>query len=454
LRERGTMVKQDLRELVGRQIDSGYLVEISEPVDVDHELASVAHAAEERLGLATLFRNLPGYPDASVLSGIALTYERVADALEVELPHLKRKMLDALAEPLPPSHNQKDPLERSTSAGDDVDLFKVPIPTHAPQDAGPYVTAGIVAARDPETGRMNYSYHRMLRLDRNHLTIMINPGRHLDDYRLAAQKVRQTMPVVVFIGVHPAIMLAAAMRCPGDELEIAGRLLDQPIETIPYGQEKLPVPVFSEYILEGVVDLTERVEEGPMGEFTGIYGPKSQEYLLEITRISFRPRPIYQTILPAGKEHKVFGATLPREPVLLQAALGVSPEVKDVYIPPYGSGLLAVVVFDPTYQGQAKNVALAALSAYTTIKSVIVVNSDIDIHNAEDLLWAVCTRADLQQDLALLPHFLGHPLDPAAVQGLVTKSIIDATQLPGQASLDRVAYEHPVDLDRYLPPET
>jgi 2,5-furandicarboxylate decarboxylase 1 len=445
------MVTQDLRELVQRHIDRGYLVEISEPVDVDHELASVAHAIEERLGLATLFRNLTGYPDASVLSGIASTYDRVADALGVELPHLKRKMLDALAEPLPTSHNQKDPLERSTVAGDDVDLLQVPIPTHAPHDAGPYVTAGIVAARDPEGGRMNYSYHRMLRFDRNQLSIMINPGRHLDDYRLAAQKLGRTMPLVVFIGVHPAIMLAAAMRCPGDELEIAGRLLGRPIETMPYGQEQLPVPVFSEYILEGAVDLTERVEEGPMGEFTGIYGSKSQEYPLEITSISLRPGAIYQTILPAGREHKVFGATLPREPVLLQAALGVSPEVKDVYIPPYGSGLLAVVVFDPTYQGQAKNVALAALSAYTTIKSVVVVNSDIDIHNADELFWAVVTRADLQQDLALLPRFLGHPLDPAAVQGLVTKSIIDATELPGQASLDRVVYEHPADLDRYLP---
>jgi 2,5-furandicarboxylate decarboxylase 1 len=447
------MERQDLRELVRRHLDRGYLVEVSQPVDVEHELASVAHAAEEHLDLATLFRNLPEYPEASVLSGIASTYERVADALEAELPHLKMKMLDALAEPLGTSVNQEDPLERSTSAGEHVDLFSVPIPTHAPKDAGPYVTAGIVAARDPESGRMNYSYHRMLRMDRKHLTIMINPGRHLDDYRLAAQKAGRTMPVVVFIGVHPAIMLAAAMRCPGDELEIAGSLLGQAIETVRYGHYELPVPVFSEYILEGTVDLAERVEEGPMAEFTGIYGAKSLEYLLEISKISWRPRPMYQTILPGGKEHKVFGATLPREPVLLKAALGVSPEVKDVYIPPYGSGLLAVVVFDPSYEGQAKNVAMAALSAYSTIKSVIVVNSDIDINNPEEIVWAVITRADLQQDLAVLPRVLGHPLDPAAVGGLVTKSIIDATQLPGQASLDRVAYEHPTDLDRYLPPE-
>jgi 2,5-furandicarboxylate decarboxylase 1 len=128
----------------------------------------------------------------------------------------------------------------------------------------------------------------------------------------------------------------------------------------------------------------------------------------------------------------------------------VSPEVKDVLIPPYGSGLLAVVVFDPRYEGQAKNVGMAALSAYTTIKSVIVVNSDIDITKPEDLFWAVFTRADLQGDLALLPRFLGHPMDPAAVQGLVTKSVIDATVLPGSPSLDRVAYEHPADLDKYL----
>jgi 2,5-furandicarboxylate decarboxylase 1 len=379
-----------------------------------------------------------------------VTYEAVAHALEVELSHLKSWVLEALSDPLAPSQNRYDPLEREASAGQDVDLQTVPIPTHAPRDAGAYITAGIVASRDPKDGRMNYSFHRMLRLDRNHLSIMINPGRHLDDYRLGSEKSNRTLPVAVFIGVHPAIMLAGAMRYPGDELEIAGRLLGEPIDTVPFGEHDLLVPAFSEYILEGSIDLTQRVVEGPMGEFSGLYGAKSEEYLLEIGRISHRPQPIYQTILPAGVEHKVIGTSLPREPVLLKAAQGVSPEVKDVYIPPYGSGLLAVVLFDPRYEGQAKNVGMAALAAYTTIKTVIVVNSDIDISKPEELIWAVVTRADLQGDLALLPRFLGHHMDPAAVGGLVTKSIIDATRLPGDAALDRVTYEHPADLNKYL----
>jgi 2,5-furandicarboxylate decarboxylase 1 len=226
--------------------------------------------------------------------------------------------------------------------------------------------------------------------------------------------------------------------------------LGEPVETVPSAQHGLPVPAFSEYVLEGTIDPTQRVEEGPMGEFSGLYGAKSNEYVLEISALSHRPQPIYQTILPAGREHKVLGATLPREPVLLKSALTVSPDVRDVYIPPYGSGLLAVVVFDPKHEGQAKNVGLAALSAYTTIKSVIVVNSDIDITKPEDLFWAVLTRVDLQGDLALLPRFLGHTMDPAAVQGLVTKSIIDATVMPGHAALDRVVYQRPADLDKYL----
>lgn len=444
------MSKQDLRELVRGLIESGQLVEVWQPVNLTHELANVAWAAEEELGVATLFRNLPDYPEVSVLSGIASTHELVASSLEVELPELKRALLRSLAEPISPFLSAKDPLERAVFEGERVDLFRLPIPTHAPKDAGPYVTAGIVAARDPQTGRMNYSYHRMLRLDRTHLTIMINPGRHLDDLRIAAQQAGTPINVAVVIGVHPAIMLAAAMRYPGDELEIAGSLLAQPIETISCELDNLPVPVFSEYILEGRIDPQQRVEEGPMGEFTGLYGAKSREYVLEVTRISQRSQPIYQTILPAGKEHRVLGATLPREPVLLQAALGVSPEVKDVYIPPYGSGLLAVVVFDPSYDGQAKNVGLAALSAYTTIKSVIVVNSDIDVYNPEELIWAVVTRADLKDDLALLPRYLGHPLDPAADKGLVTKSVLDATVLPGQPALDRVSYPRPEDLEKYL----
>jgi 2,5-furandicarboxylate decarboxylase 1 len=444
------VVKQDLRELLQRLTQSGDVVEVVQPVDLVHELAAVAHAVEEERGAAALFRNVPGHPGVSVLSGIASTYGLIATSLETDLPGLKRKLLDSLTSPLRPSHNTHDTMERITESGAEVDLFRIPIPTHAPKDAGPYITAGIVAVRDAESGRMNYSYHRMLRLDRTHLSIMINPGRHLDDFRIAAQRAGATIEVSVVIGVHPAIMLAAAMRYPGDELEIAGRLLGEPVETAPSGQHGLPVPVFSEYILEGLIDPAQRVEEGPMGEFTGIYGLKSNEYLLEISGISHRAQPIYQTILPAGKEHKVLGATLPREPVLLKSASAVSTDVKDVYIPPYGSGLLAVVVFDPTYEGQAKNVGLAALSAYNTIKSVIVVNSDVDVYNAQELIWAVVTRADLGRDMATLPHFQGHPLDPVALGSLVTKSIIDATVLPGDPALDRVTYERPPDLDKYL----
>jgi UbiD family decarboxylase len=82
------MARQDLREVIGRQILSGHLVEVSQPVHLVHELASVAHAAEERLGVGTLFRNLSGYPDVSVLSGMFVTYAAVSDALEVELSHL------------------------------------------------------------------------------------------------------------------------------------------------------------------------------------------------------------------------------------------------------------------------------------------------------------------------------------------------------------------------------
>ena len=446
------MKKQDLRQLIPRLIGSGHLVEVARAVDVVHELAGVAHAAEKKLGVATLFRTLPDYPGVSVLSGIASTYDLVATSVGVELPGLKRELLRSLAQPVSPSHNRSDPLERATTTGDDVDLFQVPIPTHAPKDAGPYVTAGIVVARDPESGRVNYSYHRMLRMDRTHLSIMINHGRHLDDFRLAAERAGTEMAVCVAIGVHPAIMLAAAMRYPGDELEIAGSLLGEPIETIPSDIDGLPVPVFCEYVMEGSIHPAQRVEEGPMAEFTGLYGPRSQEYVLQVARISHRPQPIYQTILPAGREHKVLGATLPREPLLLKAALEVSPEVKDVYIPPYGSGLLAIVVFDPSYEGQAKSVGLAALSAYTTIKTVIVVNSDIDVYNPGDLFWALGTRADLRDDLSILPGFQGHPLDPAAVDGLVTKSVFDATQLPGQPTLDRVVYDDPPDLDKYLRP--
>ena len=82
--------------------------------------------------------------------------------------------------------------------------------------------------------------------------------------------------------------------------------------------------------------------------------------VFEVSAISHRTNPIFQTIVPASLEHRNLGGSLPREPVLYKFVKHVAPGVRNVHLPPYASGFMAVISLKPEHRGQPKNVALAA----------------------------------------------------------------------------------------------
>jgi 2,5-furandicarboxylate decarboxylase 1 len=439
----------DLRSFLAVLKNNGQLAEITREVDPVHEIGSVIATLEREHGPAALFKNVKGFK-GTVAGGLLSDYQKIAMALGCTPGEITDRMEAVLDNPILPKKVSSAPCQDVVLTGNQVDLTAIPIPTHAPLDGGPFITAGVTVGRDLETGIQNLSFQRMHIKGPKKMGIMINEWRHLRDFLNKAEAEGSPLPVAVAIGVDPVIMIAAGFRYDGDEAALAGGLRGSAIERVKCVTSDILVPATSEYVIEGEIIPGVREEEGPLAEFTGHYGMLWKSPVVEVKAITHRKDAIWQTLNGASFEHINLGNVLPREPLLRRHTRYVSKNVTAVHIPPYGSGFLAVVQLNKSNEGEPKNVAMAAMTTYVNIKNVIVVDTDVDIHNPADILWALSNRVDPREDIFVVPNSQGHELDPCSDKtGVQNKMGIDATLSAGRKELQKAVYPT-VDLSKYL----
>jgi len=278
----------------------------------------------------------------------------------------------------------------------------------------------------------------------------VNEWRHVRAFMESRADPGAPFPIAVAIGLDPAIMIGAGVRTEEDELTIAGAIRGEGVPVSRGVTVDVDIPAEAEIVIEGYVHPFEKKGEGPLAEFHGYYGEIWESPTFEVTAVSWRDNPIFQTIIPGWYEHIYIGNVLPREPLLLQFLRHISKEVA-VHIPPYGNGFSAIVQLKKNNPGQPKNVALAAMTAHINIKQVIVVDPDVNIYDPADVLWALTNRVDWSQDTFTVPHSQGHEMDPTAdTRGVHTKIGIDATYKRERREYgQRVSYA-PVDVSKYL----
>ncbi len=438
----------DLRTYIDAVREAGELYEIRKRVDPVRELGKVLRACE-RADRAAFFHDVAGF-DVPVVGGLLSSPRRIAVALGCEVAEVGKRMAAATERPVPPApHAGPAPCQEIVIKA--PDLTRWPIPTHSPLDAGPFITAGVVIARDPEAGRHNLSYNRMQIYGPDRTGISMNLWRHIKAFFDKIEPQGTNLPFCVAIGPDPVVMMAAAFRYDGDEYEIAGALRGAPIPVVRALTCDVMVPASSEIVLEGEVLAGVREMEGPMAEFTGHYSGADPKHVARITAITHRARPIFQTMNGGGYEHVSVGNMITREPLLERFVRHISRRVKAVHLPPYAAGFTAIISLENPEPGEARNVALAAMAGHVNFKTVIVVDADVDIFDPADVMWALGTRVRWDADVVPIPGAHGNELDPAAdAQGVVCKAVIDAT-LPAEARSRyvKVAYP-PVDLESYL----
>ncbi len=442
----------DLRSFIAVLKAAGQLACIQSPVSLNLELANVAMTIIRQGRGAALFEH-PAESGWPIFTGGLATQSLTALALGCpsnEVAHDMERVLEPGAA-VPPRRGAEAVWKQNILTGDQVDLRKLPIPTHAVHDGGPFITGGVTVARDPISGRGNLSYNRMQVLGPHTLGFNVNEWRHVMQFYKVQEARNEPLPIAVAIGLDPAIMIAAGVRYEDDELLIAGAIRGEGVPVSRGVTVDMDIPAEAEMVIEGYLPPGERHPEGPLAEFHGFYGELWSSPILQVTAICYRNDPIYQTIIPGGPEHIYIGNVLPREPLLLRFVRHVSKNVTGLHIPPYGNGFLAIVQLDKRNPGEPKNVALAAFTAHVNIKQVIVVDPDVNLYDPSDILWALTNRVDWSRDAFFIPGAQGHEMDPTAdARGIHTKIGIDATNKPERRPYGERARYPNVDLTKYL----
>lgn len=443
---------RDLRTYLAVLEDAGQLSRVHRKVSLEHELANVA-ASFQREGRGAVLFERPGGRDWPVFAGAVGSSTLAALALACDVPSITEVMGRALdpAAAIPPQPAIEAVWKENVIIGDEVDVKRLPIPIHGLHDGGPFITGGITVTKDPISARGNLSYNRMQVLGPRTLGFNVNEWRHVMQFYRIQEEMDQPLEVAIAIGVDPAISIAAGARYDDDELLIAGAIRNSGVPVCKGNTVDIDIPAYAEIVIEGRLPPQVRRAEGPLAEFHGYYGELWESPVFEITAISHRNRPIFQTIIPGHDEHIYIGNVLPREPLLLRFVRHVSQKVTGLHIPPYGNGFTAIVQVEKSNPGEPKNIALAAFTAHVNIKKVIVVDPDVNIYDPADVLWALTNRVDWSRDTFEVQGAQGHEMDPTADdRGVHTKIGIDATYKPERRDYgERIRYPE-VDLRDYI----
>jgi UbiD family decarboxylase len=240
------------------------------------------------------------------------------------------------------------------------------------------------------------------------------------------------LDVSISIGVHPAIALAASSPLPfgTSEFAVANTLLDNNLRLVQCEHINANAVADAEIVMEGKISTQEQTLEGPLVDVTGTYDVQRKQPIIKILRIMHKEEYIYQALLPSGSEHRLLMG-LPCEALIWRSVSNVVPIVKAVNLSNGGCGWLhAIISIEKQTEGDGKNAILAAFSAHPSLKHVIVVDSDINIYEPNEIEWAIATRFQANEDLVIIQKARGSTLDPSANQenGLTTKMGIDATR--------------------------
>jgi 2,5-furandicarboxylate decarboxylase 1 len=368
----------DLGKIVERLDERGRLTRVRSEVDPVHDLAGIAARLEGRPA-AVLFERVKGH-DAPVFTGLYWSRAVLADLLEQPEQQLPAFVSGCIKrwqqQPVAPVVKDAGPVTEVTD--NEVDLARLPVPTHALKDGGPYFDAAVVVARDPESGVRNASIQRFLVTGPDTMTINIDAGRHLEAYLAKAEQRGEALPFTLNVGVGPGVHFAAATPSEAapidtDELGIASEFQGSPLELVAGRTSPVEMIANAMYALECEMVPGEVAPEGPFAEVTGFYAKRAPRPVVHVKAIHHRHRPIFQTILSGVEVWNSVG--LLGEANVLALVQRQVPGVRDVYFSHGGCGFYhCIVAMRPVRAGWSKQAIMATFAAFPPLKMVTVVD--------------------------------------------------------------------------------
>ena len=452
---------EDIPQFIEELEKAGELNRIKTEVDADLEIAEILRRTMYSNGPALLFENVKNY-EMPVLGNAFGSMKRMEIGLETnDFTEIGQRIVDLTKMDIPsgflnkikklpelskmsdtfPKLENKGPVTEVVS--DSPSFEKIPILKTWHKDAGKFITFGLVATKHPETGVRNLGVYRMQIIDDTHALMHWQKHKRGAHHHDIAKEKGEKIEVAVIIGSDPATVFSAVAPVPEglDKYLFAGITRKKGIKTVKCKTIDLEVPANAEMVLEGYVDPSDIRDEGPFGDHTGYYTPKEPFPTFTLTGIMQREKPIYLTTI-VGKpvvEDAYIGKVIERS--FLPLLKMFQPEVVDFAMPPAGwfQGF-AIISIKKRYPGQAKKVMMGlwGLGQLALTKIFVVVDEDINVHDINDVIWAITTRADAARDMMIINNTPTDTLDPAStLVNFGSKLGIDATQKTKEEGYER-----------------
>lgn len=404
------------------------IVKVEALVDPDQELAEIHRRVVEEQGPALLFTKVKGspYPVVTNLFGTPRRVElamgprpeaiikKAVKGIEVLLPpklssiwREKEWLLDLIKVGLRKVEKSKAPVLDCHESNTAVDLNKLPALVSWPEDGGRFLTLPLVYTEHPLTGEHNLGMYRV-QIYSAHQTGMhwqIHKGGGFHYYE--AEQLQQPLPVTVFLGGPPALIMSAIAALPEavPELIFASFLMGDKLNIVKTEKHVHSLVAEAEFALCGEVPPKVRRPEGPFGDHYGYYSLTHDFPVFNVKTVFHRKDAIFPaTVVGKPKQEDYYigeffqNLLAPIYPLIM-------PGVKDLWTyAETGFHSLAAAVVRESYYREALSSAFRILGEgqLSLTKFLLITDVSCNLRQFSQLLERILERFRPEQDLLII----------------------------------------------------
>lgn len=413
------MPQQSLSSYVDDLEKGGFLVRIKDEVSVE-QLPLIMEANPLKAVLVEKIKDC----EFQFLANAYSNQDMYAWALGCNKNETCSVMADLAKKRIKPEIVNTAPCKQVILKGNEVDLTRLPLFLHHDRDGHAYTNDNLVISKDPETGVTDWGIYRSMFRTVNEKSFDMTCSSHRQRLNaVKAQKKGQNLPMAVVIGGPLLDKIAALTSVAGDvdDWEVLGGVYDHPASLVKCETIDLLVPAHAEIVLEGELIATEgwSHDEGPYGEFTGMYGGGlKQNPIFKVNCMTYRKGAIYQHATIGG-HNPWYTDNMLQLPALesdiYQGLKSAGIDVLEVRAPAGGLSNIAYAKIRTIGGGDSMQ-ALAIMLSCSRLalpKVAMVFDEDVDIWNDNAISWAMAFRYMPHRDTLILPGGNTMTVDPS-----------------------------------------
>jgi 4-hydroxybenzoate decarboxylase subunit C len=423
----------NLRQFLTKLRDAKEIVDVYEEVDPTLEIAEIHRRVAAADGPALFFHKVKNsqFPVVTNLFG---SKERIDLAFQNRPDQVIASLVQLLTHSFPPKPSElwqkRDTLKNLFTLGtkrqrfsavqerviSPPDLEQLPLLKTWPLDGGHFITLPLVYTEPPGGGPPNLGMYRIQRYSKNraglHFQIQKGGGFHYGQ----AEALNQPLPVHIFIGGAPALILSAITPLPENvpEILICGLMQGKKLSVSRSNESPYPLISECEFALIGKAEPHVRRPEGPFGDHYGYYSWIHDFPLFECDAIYHRKDAIYPATVVGKPRQEDFYIGDYLQQMLSPLFPVVMPGVKALWS--YGEtgfhSLSAAIVRERYYREcMASAFRILGEGQLSLTKFLLLTDRDIDIRNFKETLTTILERFRPETDLFIFANLSLDTLD-------------------------------------------